>query len=82
MRNTDAYKNNTLGLIKEFDLFEAPIDIEKLAGKLNLNVNYKQLESDISGKIVYEPVADKVNITINEGDFSARQRFVRRRKKP
>ena len=75
MRNTDIYKNNTFGLLEEFNLLSAPIKIEELAKKLNLNVEYKLLETEISGKIVYEPVEDNVSITINKKDISGRKRF-------
>ncbi len=75
MRNVDKYKNNSIELIKDFDLFKAPIDLDSLTKHLDIDVNYIDFNDDISGKIKYNYIDDNVIISINKNEYLPRQRF-------
>jgi Zn-dependent peptidase ImmA (M78 family) len=75
MRNTDIYKNKSIELLKEYNLLEIPIDIDKLAQKLDIKVKYEKIESKVSGKIEYSNSINEVVITINMDEHNLRQRF-------
>jgi len=75
MRNIDKYKNNSIELIKDFDLFKAPIDLDSLTKYLDIDVNYIDFNDDISGKIKYNYIDDNVIISINKNEYLPRQRF-------
>ena len=75
MRNVDKYKNNSIELIKDFDLFKAPIDLDLLTKHLDIDVKYIDFNDDISGKIKYNHIDDNVIISINKNEYLPRQRF-------
>ena len=74
MRNTDVYKNNSIGLLEDNDLLEAPIDVNQLALNLNIDVVYCDLNG-LSGKIDFNPNSNKATISINNTENDLRQRF-------
>lgn len=76
MRNTEIYRNNSIKLLKKYNLYSAPVDIKKLAEELNIKVTYENLGKDISGKITYNPNAtDNVVVSINNSENELRQKF-------
>lgn len=78
MRNTDIYKGKTIKLLKKYNLYSIPVDIKELADKLNIKVNYENLDSGISGKITYNPDPDLENdvvISINNSEVELRKNF-------
>jgi len=76
MKHTKQYRNNSIGLLEAYGLeSDLPIDIRKLASQLNINVNYENINKDISGKILFNPVDDKTTIIINNDEPEFRQRF-------
>jgi len=78
MRNTEIYRNNSIQLLEDNQLLSDPIDIGKLAEKLDLIVNYESLDDDVSGKIEYNPEKGKeknITITIDKNEIKFRQNF-------
>lgn len=75
MRNVEKYRNNSIELLKDNDLYEAPVDLKKLANKLNIDVRYVEFSDETSGKIKYNYSDDNVVISINKLEFEPRQRF-------
>ena len=75
MRTTEIYRNDSYKLLEDNNLLNLPIDLDALAKKLNIDVNYSILKSDISGKINYNVVDDKAIIYINSNEYELRQRF-------
>ncbi len=75
MRNTEIYRNNSIGLLAEYNLLNYPI-VKKLAKKLSIVVKYNSLDDEISGKIEYNIKSkNDVVITINQDEFEFRQNF-------
>jgi Zn-dependent peptidase ImmA (M78 family) len=75
MRTTEIYRNDSYKLLEDNNLLNLPIDLDALAKKLNIDVNYSILKSNISGKINYNVVDDKAIIYINSNEYELRQRF-------
>ncbi|WP_418180752.1 ImmA/IrrE family metallo-endopeptidase [Aliarcobacter lanthieri] len=80
MRNTERYRSQSIKLLNQYGLYKIPVEIDVLAEKLNIKVNYENLGNDISGKISYNPKlfdndTDDVVISINNSENELRQRF-------
>jgi Zn-dependent peptidase ImmA (M78 family) len=75
MRTTEIYKNDSYRLLEDNNLLNLPIDLDELAKKLDIDVKYSILKSNISGKINYNVVDDKAIIYINSNEYPLRQRF-------
>ena len=76
VRNTEVYRAKSIKLLKKYNLYSAPIDIKKLANELDIKVKYEKLDSDVSGKIIYNPsLIDDVTIYINNSENELRQNF-------
>lgn len=76
LRNTEKYRNNSIDLLKDFNLLERPIDVKELARKLDIKLNYQSLDDSISGKIEYNHKnQEDVVITINNDEIEFRQNF-------
>lgn len=76
MKDTKEYRNNSIGLLEKYNLdSNLPINIDELANKLNINVRYEHLETEISGKIFYDPADDTTTIMINDDEPEYRKRF-------
>jgi len=75
LRNTELYKNNSYKLLDDNNLLKLPIDLDKLAEQLGIDVQYKLLSDDVSGRIDYHKKDDSVEIKININEFKLRQRF-------
>ena len=66
MEEIKKYRNHSILLLEKFNLKEKfPIEIEKLAKELNINVIYQELEPNVSGKISYNPLKNETLIKIN-----------------
>ena len=76
-KNTDVtkFRNKPIYLLEDFGLFKIPVDLNKLTKHLNINVDYKYCESNLSGKIEYKYTDKTVNIYINNQEPELRQRF-------
>jgi len=75
MRSTEIYKNDSYKLLEEKNLLNLPINLDELANKLDIEVKYSPLKSDVSGKINYNSIDDNVIIHINSNEYELRQRF-------
>ena len=60
-------------LLKEHNLFKAPVNIQNLAKKLGINIEAAKLESEISGFLVIKD--QKAFIRYNESENKKRNRF-------
>jgi Zn-dependent peptidase ImmA (M78 family) len=73
MNRTDIEKI-TEDLIREIGISTFPIDLEKIANHLNIQIVYDDLEDDVSGFLVAER-QDKAVAVINTSHHPNRQRF-------
>lgn len=60
-------------LLRKLDLFEAPVNVEKVAEKLNATVLYDDLEDEVSGFLLKEKGV--ATIAVNQHHHANRQRF-------
>jgi Zn-dependent peptidase ImmA (M78 family) len=60
-------------LLKKYGLFKAPVDVVKLAGKLGVIIELKNLDDNVSGFLVKKE--DKSVIGVNQNHHEVRQRF-------
>ena len=73
MKSIPQIRKKVEDVLHEHDLFMAPIDIEKLAEKLNIQIQHKRLEDDVSGfLLIKQPNAI---VMLNEMHHKNRQRF-------
>ncbi|MFT5835169.1 MAG: Zn-dependent peptidase ImmA (M78 family) [Sulfurimonas sp.] len=75
MRNTEKYKNNSVQLLKDFDLLHVPVNLTKLAQELDITIVSESLGDDVSGKIEYNSNDNNVLITISQDEIEFRQNF-------
>ena len=76
MEEIKKYRNHSILLLEKFNLNDSfPINIDKLAKELNINVIYQELEPNVSGKISYNPLKNETLIKINNQEHEFRQRF-------
>lgn len=69
----NSYEVKTEELLKKYRLFKKSVDVESLAKKLGAELEYKDLDDDVSGFLVKK---DGVNfIGINKHHPKVRQRF-------
>lgn len=61
------------GLLSEFGIGSLPVNVEKLAGSLGVEIYYDDLEDDISGFLAIKN--GKATIVVNEGHHQNRRRF-------
>ena len=73
MKNIREIKEEVKKLFNEFGLPTLPIDLTTLAKKLNIAVQYEDLDSDISGFLVIRN--EKSIIALNKKHSKNRQRF-------
>jgi len=76
-KNIDVikYRNNPVSLLDDFSLLDFPVNLNKLAKKLEINLDYKNCDKNLSGKIEYKHSSNTVNIYINNQEPKFRQRF-------
>jgi Zn-dependent peptidase ImmA (M78 family) len=74
-RSVEKYRNQPKLLLEDFDLLTIPINIDKLAEKLEIELSKKDLNNNISGEITYNPTEDIAKIIINSKQSEQRQRF-------
>lgn len=60
-------------LLRKLDLFEVPVNVEKVAEKLNATVLYDDLEDEVSGFLLKEKGV--ATIAVNQHHYTNRQRF-------
>lgn len=60
-------------VLREHSITEAPVDVEDVAERLGIQVNYEDLDSEISGLMLFENGVAKA--AINRSHHSNRQRF-------
>ena len=60
-------------LLKQFEIDEPPVDVERIADSLGIEVNYESLDADVSGVMLLEK--GKKSVAINSNHHSNRQRF-------
>lgn len=56
-------------------LEKAPVNLEGMAGEMELEVSYEVLADDIAGKIERLPSSGRYRITVNQTHVPARRRF-------
>jgi len=71
--STSDIEKKTTSLLKKYDVWKIPVDLELLAHRMGLRVDYSDLGEDVSGVIV---IAEKGgDIGINSEHSNIRQRF-------
>ena len=70
---TRKIENLSLNLLSEFGLLKCPINLDKLASKLNIRIEYQDLDDEVSGFLVKKE--SKNIIGVNEYHHPVRQRF-------
>jgi len=77
-KNIDVtkFRNEPVFLLEKFNLLKIPVDLTELAKFLKIDqVNYKNCENNLNGKIEYKAQEKEVSIYINEDEPKTRQRF-------
>jgi len=68
-----SYEKQVSKILKDKNIVDAPVDVFRIAGELGMQVEFEDLEEDVSGVMVCDK--NNIRVAINESHHSNRQRF-------
>lgn len=73
IRSAEKYSEK---LLNEYSIISPPIDIEKIAKNLNINIQYEPFDGELSGLLIIDEKKDITAIGVNSTYPKNRQRFI------
>lgn len=71
--NVPKIERKAESLLRDSGVRDLPVDLEKIAKHLDVEIKYEDLDDDVSGCLVVEN--NKSTVVVNNGHHSNRQRF-------